>query len=234
MTETPTKNIWAEAYKERQKWEKDSDEFVRLGERVIKRRLVETPGFAEFDRSVAHYVSTDKKVPGWMQVWFGNRPMSGRRTEKGAIARESGPSLVYSRGPSGEMAVIMYPVKSDVANVYEDAIILRIGFMDYWDLYLGVRQDMRDLMAYAYVSSIDLKPSWTQSLRIKWLRWTRRQIIDEDHHYPAHMTALWKLAKMIGAGSVTGIFRLLGPGLVGWLIGMYGNEWLKSLMPGGN
>lgn len=233
MTETPTKNIWAEAFRERKKWEKYSDEFLRLGERVIKRRLGETPGFAELDRGFAHYVSTDPKVPGWMQVWFGNRPMGGRRTVTGGLAVESGPSLVYSRGPSGEMAVIMYPVKSDVASVTEDAIILRIGFMDYWDLYLGVGQDMRDLVAYAYVSSLDLKPTWKQSLRITWLRFTRRQIIEGEHQYPAHTSALWKFAKMIGAGSLTGISRLLAPGLVGWLIGTYGNDWLKSLIAGG-
>lgn len=234
MTETPTNNIWTEAYKERQKWEKDSDEFVRLGERVIRRRLGETPGFTDLERAFAHYVSTDPKLPGWMQVSFGNRPMGGRRAVTGGLAVESGPTLVYSRGPSGEMAVIMYPVKSDLGKVIEDAIILRIGFMDYWDLYLGVRQDMRDLVAYAYVSSLDLKPTWKQSLRIKWLRFTRRMIIEGDHHYPSLRTLMSTLGKAIGVGSLTGIFRLLGPGFVGWLIGTYGNDSLKSLITAGN
>ncbi|WP_139015578.1 hypothetical protein [Ensifer aridi] len=231
MTANSTTNIWTAADKDRLKWTMDSDEFVRLGKYVIERRLGETPGFAELDPYVSHYVKTDPKIPGWLQVRFSNRPMPGRRTIKGGIAIESGPTLVYSRGPSGEMAVIMYPVKADVAEVTEDAIILRIGFLDYWDLYLGVRQDMRDLVAYAYATSIDLKPSWGQSLRVKWLRLTRRQIIDDEHHYPLIGSVAWKLVKMAGAGSFTGISRLAAPAVLGWFVGRYGTDWLTSWIP---
>lgn len=231
MTEIPTKNIWAEAYEERRKWEKGSDEFVRLGKHVIERSLAETPGFAEFDPYVSHYIEADPEIPGWMQVWFGNRPMRGRRALKGGIAVESGPSLVYSRGPSGEMAVIMYPVKSDLASVGEDAIILRIGFLNFWDLYLGVRQDMRDLIAYAYATSIDLKPSWRQKLRVKWLRFTRRQIIDDEHRYPPIGSAAWKLFTMAAAGSFTGLFKLIVPAAAGWFVGRYGTDWMTKWLP---
>lgn|GEM_PF-2357694 len=230
MKENAEGNIWAAAYKDRLKWNEGSDEFVRLGKRIIERRLNETCGFAELGPYMSHFIETDPNLPGWLQVRFGNRPMPGRRNITGGIAVESGPTLVYSRGPSGEMAVIMYPVKSDVANVEEDAIILRIGFIDYWGLHLGAQQDVRDLIAYAYVTSIDLKPTWGQRQRIRWLRFARRQIVNGEHKYPARTTAMWKLLGLVGSGSVTGIFRLLGPGFVGWLIGTYGNDWLKSLI----
>ncbi len=231
MAGNSTKNIFTESYEERQKWSKESDEFLKTAKYVIERRLEDAPGYEELAPFIPHVVDTDPKLPGWLQVRFGSRAMGGRRTIEGGIASETGPSLVYSRGPTGEMAVIMYPIKSEVAAVMEDSIILRIGYYDYWDLYFGVRQDMRDLIAYAYVSSIDLKPSWGQSLRIKWLRFASRQHVDGKHQYSPLSSGIWSLLKMAGAGSFTGLFRFLAPAALGWYVATYGTDWLKSWIP---
>jgi hypothetical protein len=228
MSGKPKKSIFSAAHEERLKWNKESDEFVKNAKCVIDRRLEEAPGFEEFSPYVPHRIDIDPKQPGWVQVQFGNRPMAGRRTITGGIPAETGPTLVYSRGPTGEMAVIMYPIKSDVASVPEDSLILRIGYYDYWDLYLGVRQDMRDLMAYAYVTSIDLKPTILQSLRIRWLRFASRQHVEGKHQYSPLRTGIWTLFKLAGSGTFSGIFRVATPLAIGWFVGRYGTDWLTS------
>ncbi|ASQ13113.1 hypothetical protein [Sinorhizobium meliloti] len=228
MSGKSEKNIFTDAYEQRLAWNKESDEFAKYAKYVIERRLDEAPGFAEIAPFVPHFVDTDPRLPGWVQVRFGSRPMGGRRTGSGGIAFETGPTLVYSRGPTGEMAVIMYPIGSQVASVPEDSLVLRIGYYDYWDLYLGVRQDMRDLMAYAYVTSIDLKPTLGQSLRIRWLRFASRQHVDGKHQYSPLRTGIWTLLKLAGSGTFSGVFRVATPLAIGWFVGRYGTDWLTS------
>ncbi|QKN14309.1 hypothetical protein HR059_07460 [Sinorhizobium meliloti WSM1022] len=227
MSGKPKKNIFADAYEERLAWNKESDEFVKYARYAIQRALDETEGFAEFNELVDYRIDTDPKLPGWLQVQFGRR-LLGRPDTDGRHASERGPSLVYSRGPSGEMTVMMFPIKSEVASALEDSLSLRIGYYDYWDLYLGVRQDMRDLIAYAYVTSLDLKPSFGQRMRIRWLRFASHQHVDGKHQFSPLRSGVWNLIKLAFSGTFSGIFRFATPLAIGWFIGRYGTDWLTS------
>jgi hypothetical protein len=220
-------SIFADANMKRLARNKESDQFIKYARRAIGRALDETHGFAEFNEAVSHRIDTDPKLPGWLQVSFGSRLLF-RPDPQGKAAYEAGPSLVYSRGPTGEMTVIMFPIKSEVASVTEDTIILRIGYFDFWELYLGVRQDMSDLVSYAYVSSIDLNPTLGQRMRIGWLRFASRQHIDGRHQYSPLRTSIRSLLKLALAGSFQGLFRFAAPLTIGWFVGRYGIDWLTG------
>jgi hypothetical protein len=58
---------------------------------------------------------------------FGNQSMF-RKTTEGKAAAEKGPSLVYSLGPTGAVAVMLFPAKSKLASVSEETIFPRIGY----------------------------------------------------------------------------------------------------------
>lgn len=228
-----TKSKWGvfgPAFEKRLARNVQSDEFIRLAPYAIKRRLEETCGFEEFNEVVKYRIKTNPKLPGWLQLRFGSRLLF-RPDPRGNPSAEDGPSLVYSRGPTGEMTVIMFPIKSEVASVNEDSIILRIGYFDYWQLYNGVGRDIKDLIAYAYVTSIDLTPTLGQRIRIGWLRFANRQHVDGKHHYSPLSAGLKNIGKLAFVGSFQGIFRFAAPLALGWFIGRYGTDWLTRWLP---
>lgn len=223
-------NVFSAAHVNRLEWNKESDLFIELAPHAIRRAMIETPGFAEINKELDYSITTEKELPGWLQVQFGVRPLRRPAPDK-SPAYESGPTLVYSRGPTGQMVAILFPVKSKVASVAEDSLILRQGYFDYWDLYTGIRRDVRDLIAYAYVTSIDLSPTVGQKLRIAWLRFASDQHIDGRHRYSPLRSGFWKLFKLASASSFSGLFKFLAPATLGWFIGRYGTDWISSWLP---
>lgn len=94
-----------------------SDALVRRSAKTISR-------FDALEKLYSFYVGAP--YPETLQLWFGNRSMF-RKNLSGGTAVEKGPVLVYSLGPTGEVAVILYPASSSVANPVEDHIFLAIG-----------------------------------------------------------------------------------------------------------
>ncbi|GLU25536.1 hypothetical protein [Brucella sp. NBRC 12950] len=206
---------------------KESDAFLETASHVIKRALHETEGFEEFNKVVRYDIVTNPKIPGWLAVKFSDR-LLGRVDVKGNHAREQGPSLVYSRGPNGQMIVMLFPISSEIASANEDTLFLRIGFFDQWELRQGVRQDVKDLIAYAYETSIDLYPTFSQKFRIKWLRFANEKNVDGKHQYSPRKVAIRKLLGMAFSGAFTGTFRFITPAALGWFVGRYGTDWLTN------
>ncbi|MBB4364232.1 hypothetical protein GGD65_005290 [Bradyrhizobium sp. CIR18] len=92
----------------------------------------------------------------------------------GGVAIEKGPSLVYSMsGIDGSVATVLYPATSSLGQVNEDHIFLCVGRYGGIDLLNRLRSDLEDLVAYAFVSSLELEPSLRDKLRFWWLRKTR-------------------------------------------------------------
>ena len=94
------------------------------------------------------------------------------------IAAQKGPTLLYSLAPTGEVIVLIFSAKSDLHKAGEDCIALRAGYRTSYQLRMGLARDLRDLAAYGHVTSPDGRPTWRETLRIKWLRWTRALNMD--------------------------------------------------------
>jgi len=105
-----------------------------------------------------------------LNLSFGNRSMFRLTTDLKKTAAEDGPTLSYTMGPDGTISTILYPVKSDLAHVHEDHLFLGIGSTSGINLLEGMRNDVRDLVAYAHVSSIDMDATWGEWIRIGALR----------------------------------------------------------------
>lgn len=114
--------------------------------------------------------------PTTVQVSFGHRLM-GRLTIDDKVASEDGASLVYSFGPTGWIAVMLYPPHSQIARVNEDHIYLRIERACAARLLGSLSNDLNDLIRYERVASLDGSPRLGERLRIAWLRyWSRMQV----------------------------------------------------------
>ena len=121
------------------------------------------------------YVTIDH--PDTVQAWFGKRSMF-RKDIEGKVASESGVHLLYSLGPTGDVVVALYPSKSSLAMVAEDQLYIGIGRHSAYQLLKRVKSDMRWLVAYGYVSSLDAEPTWSEWLRIAWMRRIKPSQID--------------------------------------------------------
>lgn len=187
------------------------------------------PGFAELKSAYNFYVHNNVEMT--VQASFGNRLM-GRRTLKGVNASENGPTLVYSQGPTGNIVILLYPPSSELGSVYEKLIILRKQERSAMWLMDGLRRDIKDLIAYAHVASIDGNPNWRQRWRIQWLRLTRTSQRVEDFpkvtmHRPVTDFAK-KLPTTFAASAVTSLIKLILPFLLGAVFGFFGLQGLSE------
>lgn len=154
--------------------EHDFRYFKQRAEVAIETEVAKIPDFA----ALAAYTGfvADMGCDTTVQAGFGHRPM-GRRTYDGKTASEAGASLVYSFGPSGWISVMLFPAKSNVGRVLEDHVYLRIERISAARLFERLPGDLRDLVRYERVTSMDVAPRIGERLRIGWLRyWSRMQV----------------------------------------------------------
>jgi len=217
------------------KWRafKDAEYEMRLLKRVAPTAIPEIcatlPGFAGLNDAYSFHIFND--VAATVQASFGNRSMF-RTKLKGGTACENGPSLVYSQGPTGDIIVVLYPTQSDIARVNEKLIFLRMQQRSGARLIDGFRRDLKDLIAYAHVGSIDGSPTWRQWTRIQWLRLTRRSQYDSDFDKPTDHRPIADIAKAIpktvGTSALGGLVRMLIPLLVLSALGYLGFSQLAT------
>ncbi len=125
-------------------------------------------GFSALEDVYNFYVS--RAVKDTLQLSFGHRSMFRATADQKKTAVEAGPSLVYSLGPTGQFSTILYPARSDLGRPHEDHLFLQIGATSATRLIEGMPKDLRLMVAYAHVSSIDMTATWGERARIWWLR----------------------------------------------------------------
>lgn len=114
----------------------------------------------------------DDSRPEMLELSFGSRCML-YRDAKGRTIEERGPSLRYTLAPTGEAAAILYPTTSSVAKPLEDHIYLRIGRFSGHHLARRLTSDLKDLVAYGCVTSLEADATPVDKMRVWWLRHSR-------------------------------------------------------------
>jgi hypothetical protein len=109
-----------------------------------------------------------------LQLSFGSRSMQ-RKNAAGKAAEERGAALRYALGPTGEVAVILYPATSHLSKPAEHRIYLRTGRYSGKELARRLRHDLKDLVAYSCVTSLDAEATAGEKLRVWWLRHTQHR-----------------------------------------------------------
>ena len=212
-------NPFFSGWRRRKDAEHDFRWFKERAERDIKTIIAKVPHFAELDA----YTSFDvmPREADAVQAGFGNRPM-GRRTLEGKTASESGAHIVYSLGPTGDVATILYPAKSDLASVREEVIFLRIGRIGGILLYNSLARDLGYLVAYERVTSLDTSPSVRERMMVVWLRfWNRMQVDGKTTAPEANNLIKISTARFIGA-LLGAILKPLGVLIVAYLLLRFG------------
>jgi hypothetical protein len=65
---------------------------------------------------------------------------------------------------------VLYPATSDVMKAKEDYIIRAVGDMSCYQLRQRIRGDLKDLVAYTYVTGLDGSPTLGERARVGWMR----------------------------------------------------------------
>jgi hypothetical protein len=161
-----------------------SIEFKRFKDLVvpdIKILTEKTQRFKALEEHFSFHMDNSKEEA--LRLSFGSRNML-RRDSAEKTATEKGGALLYTLGPAGEVTVILYPVTSNLAKPVEDHIYLRIGRYSGYQLSILLRRDLKDLVAYSCVTSLDAEATLSEKLRIWWLRLTRPMQIKGQYMRP--------------------------------------------------
>jgi hypothetical protein len=153
-----------------------------------------------------------------VQIWFGNHP-TGRnvldRKGRSHPVTEIGGTLLYSFGPRGDTAVVLYPAKSKVMRAREKFIIRRVGNLTCHQLRENIRCDLKDLVAYTYATALDGSPSIRERLRIGIIRFVCPMHIEGQQHRRAAQF----LYQGVGFVARSGVIALLRPyGILAFII----------------
>ncbi|WP_398471340.1 hypothetical protein [Tardiphaga sp.] len=157
--------------------------FRDRAQRAIIDRIAKFSRFGELKSEFGFRIDTSNGSDH-IQINFGKRKLGVLDLEdKPAI--EKGASLVYSLGRTGGIvACVLYPATSPLGSVAEDHIFLRVGTFSGQKLLSHLDSDLKDLISYTFVSSLETSPSLRDRLRFFWLRLTHPQQISGNFVRP--------------------------------------------------
>ena len=157
------------------------DNFLRKAAAIVEQEVGHIPRAGPLRNAHGFLVkSFDNKFT--LQIWFGSRPTGRERIptseNPSRYASEIGATLLYSLGPRGETAVVLYPAKSDLMKAKEDFIVRAFGYMTGYQLCRRIQRDLKDLVAYNYATGVDGSPTLGERIRVWWFRLVSRMQID--------------------------------------------------------
>lgn len=144
----------------------------------IKLLAERIPRFKALEEHFSFHIDDSREEA--LQLSFGSRSMA-YRDSAGKAAEEKGAALLYTLAPTGEVAVTLSPATSTLSKPVEDHIYLRIGRFSGQYLAQRLRRDLRDLVAYGCVTSMDAEAAASEQMRIWWLRRTRPMQINGSY-----------------------------------------------------
>jgi hypothetical protein len=216
-------NPFYRGWRDYKDYEHEMRAFKVLAKRDAPAICARIGGFAELEAFTGFHAFDEVKET--LQFSFGHRPMR-RSTLEGKPASENGASLVYSAGPTGHCIVALYPPQSDVAKVHEKLIFLRMGRISAARLRDRLERDLRDLVAYEMVGSLDTTPTLRQRMRVRWLRFVKYKQMDSGFTGVKTHRDITDIANALSgkaaSSAFAGVMKLLGPLLLLAVLGYFG------------
>jgi hypothetical protein len=120
---------------------------------------------------------TEKRI---VEVFWGARPYEFvSKGNQWKNLTETGATLFFYRNDTGDISIFLYPAKTEYRQPLENHIVL-YEWLDPKKLNNEefIRSLWNDFIAYMEFTSLDGKPTFTQRLRISYLRFFKHLVID--------------------------------------------------------
>lgn len=194
--------------------------FAASDYRFQQLELIQSSFVKAFELQQKNGKPVENPPPPTLQFQFGNMPLGlGRRAVDGEVASELGATLIYSFGPTGATAVMLYPADGNLGSAIESSILLRIGYFDKDKLLSMLPDDLKRWVNYAHVSALDGDPTLRERISIRWLRLRQILYIDNKPQSAILSEKFKKLGVAAATGSLSGIMKIAGGAAVGFVLG---------------
>jgi hypothetical protein len=178
----------------------------------------------------AYAVVSDKTVSIFFGNWIAYSLMSNIEKDSGKIIPQDGACLLYSIGENGQIVTILYPAKTPVWHMKEENIILRVGFYSCLELLSFLRKDLKDLVMYQHVSTVDTKEGFFEKWRYRWLVATRMVKIPGKDYENSADTVRKAILKYSLNQLVLASLKPVGLVLFALFCLLFGLNWILSLL----
>jgi hypothetical protein len=219
-------------WRRRQNARHEIDNLRRQSDEAILAKARAVVGFASLESIYGFHI--DRFHPDTLQLSFGNRSMFRLTIDLKKTAAENGPSLLYSLGHTGFFSTMLYPAKSDIARTHEDYLFLQIGETSSIKLIEGMESDLKMLVAYAHVSSIDMMPTLRERVGVGLLRWFSYRGEKGEFKRPPIWRGILGLAsfgaRTFATASFLSLLKPLGVAILLILLASVGLDGLESLV----
>jgi hypothetical protein len=221
-------NIFAKAWTRQRDAEIEFRHFKALAMAEIDSLKAANPRFEALEAYYGFHV--DNKHDIRLQLRFGQRSMFRKDYDGKKTATEDGASLMYSLGAMGDVATILKPAKSTFGKTAEEFVFRGIGPRSGAQVLGSLKRDFDDLVAYAYVSSIEAETRWRERRRIGWLRFVSAMRVDDKHEAPKIKALMGGAGKSLMLAFLTALMRPMAIVLVAALMVWMGKDiWIEVL-----
>lgn len=223
--------IFAESRRQQGIAEIEFRHFKELAIDEIEKLKSKNPRFEALEAYYSFYV--DDRDENRLQIWFGTRSMFRKDYDGKATATEKGATLLYSLGAMGDAATILYPAVSTFGKVEESFIFRGIGRLSGANLLRNlVRRDFDDLVAYAYVSSVEAQATRREPWRILWLRMISAMQSGDKHEPPKIKGYMGGAGKSVIMAFITALMRPVALLVVAAIVLLFGWDTLIEVLKG--
>lgn len=162
-------------------------------------------GFSFLEQNYSFRI--DRSQAETLQLSFGKRKMETLGGSWHDAKVECGPTLLYSLGRGGFFLTVVYPMNSEYSQPLEDHLFLQIGETSSLNLISRMEGDLRLLVAYAHVTSIDMTSTLKENISVRLLRLFSSRGEKGEFKRPPFWTFILKCFKFIALLIVKGMTR---------------------------
>ncbi|RVO68361.1 hypothetical protein [Sinorhizobium meliloti] len=188
------------------------------------------PRFEALEAYYGFYV--DNADENRLQLWFGTRSMFRKDYDGKAAATEKGATLLYTLGAMGDVATVLYPAESTFGKTEEDFVFRGLATRSGAQIFSGLKRDFNDLVAYAYVSSIEAQATSREARRIWWLRLVSAMRIGDKDEAPKIKAFMGGAGKSLSMAFLTALMRPIALLVVAAVVLWFGWDTLIEILKG--
>jgi hypothetical protein len=204
--------------------------FARFAESYFKEIASADEGHASLVPLYSFYIRPGGRWgghdPNIVDVFYGARPVAEQAVIdeetlhlRKRLVPESGAQLTYQMLLGGRVACLLYPAKAVELEAAEQMIVLEV-IREPWVLTgTGtLKRHWKYFRSYMEVTSVDGEPSFMDSLRVQWLRYTKTSIVDGKTREGRFKQDVMRFLSLLP-------FFIFAVGFSGWILKLYDVFW---------